>query len=109
MGQLLSREDEDDYENQTSPEDHDVVHEEKEKPKRRQRAAALRSRKTKPSGQGRTRRSRATNPVSFDVNDYWNERNLSLLCIIHLFAMILQTNNPKIETGSTIAFISFNT
>ena len=69
MGQLLSREDEEDYENQTSPEDHEGAHEEREKPKRRQRAAALRSRKTKPSGQGRTRRSRA-NPVSFDIHEY---------------------------------------
>lgn len=71
MGQLLSREDEEDYDNQTSPEDHEVAHEEREKPKRRQRntGPALRSRRTKPSGQGRTRRSRA-NPVTFDVNGY---------------------------------------
>lgn len=69
MGQLLSREDEEDYDqNQTSPEDDDVV---QEKPKRRQRntGPALRSRRTKLSGQGRTRRSRA-NPVTFDVNGY---------------------------------------
>jgi hypothetical protein len=68
MGQLLSREDEEDYDHNPTTEDHEVVHE--EKPKRRQRAAALRSRKTKPSAQGRTRRSRATNPVSFDINNY---------------------------------------
>ena len=72
MGQMLSREDEEEYDQPT--EDHDAVHEEKEKerPKRRQRNAgptALRSRKAKPSGQGRTRRNRA-NPVAFDVNDY---------------------------------------
>jgi hypothetical protein len=68
MGQLLSREDEEDYENQQSPEDDEVV---QEKPKRRQRntGPALRSRRTKPTGQGRTRRNRA-NPVTFDVNGY---------------------------------------
>jgi hypothetical protein len=64
MGQMLSREDEDDYDQPA--EDHEVVHEEKEKPKPRRRCAALRSRKTKPSGQGRTRRNRQT----FDVRDY---------------------------------------
>lgn len=71
MGQLLSREDEDDCD-QIPMEDQAPVNEEKEKPKRRQRNAgptALRSRKAKPSGQGRTRRNRA-NPVTFDVNDY---------------------------------------
>lgn len=69
MGQLLSREDEEDHENQTSPEDHEV-HEEKEKPKRRQRniGPALRSRRTKLSVQGRTRRSRA-NAVTFEGSD----------------------------------------
>ena len=68
---MLSREDEDEYDQPT--EGHEVVHEEKEKekPKRRQRNAnvALRSRKVRPIGQGRTRRSRL-NPVAFDVRDY---------------------------------------
>ena len=74
MGQMLSREDEEEYDhdqNQPSAEDHEVVHEEKERPKRRQRntGAAVRSRKVRTSAQGRTRRSRA-NPVTFDVRDH---------------------------------------
>jgi hypothetical protein len=79
MGQILSREDDDEYVDQ---EDKDKPHssdettvraaEEKEKPKRRQRPAAsgLRSRKTKPAAHGRTKRIRAT-PVTFDVRDYY--------------------------------------
>jgi hypothetical protein len=71
MGQMLSREDEEEYDQPTD--DHDAVHEEKEKerPKRRQRntGAAVRSRKVRTSAQGRTRRSRA-NPVTFDVRDH---------------------------------------
>lgn len=68
MGQLLSREDDDEYA------DHDALlddaHEEKEKPRRRQRNAAMRSRRTKQPTNGRTRRSRA-NPVTFEVHhDY---------------------------------------
>lgn len=54
---MLSREDEDEYDQPT--EDHEVVHEEKEKPRRRQRTTGVRSRKVRPSGQGRTRRNRA--------------------------------------------------
>jgi hypothetical protein len=71
MGQMLSREDEEECDQPT--EDHDAVHEEKEKekPKRRQRntGAALRSRKVRSSAQGRTRRNR-TNPVTFDIRDH---------------------------------------
>ena len=76
MGQLLSREDEEEQCDQPNAEDH-AAHEEKEKPRRRQRnaGAALRSRKTKPSGLGRTRRNR-TNHIAFDVNDYSGERYL---------------------------------
>jgi hypothetical protein len=66
MGQLLSRDDDEEYIY------HDValyeVHE--EKPLRRQRNAAMRSRRTKQPTNGRTRRSRA-NPVTFEVHhDY---------------------------------------
>jgi len=64
---MLSREDEEEYDQST--EDHDAVHEEKEKPKRRQRNTGVRSRKVRQPGQGRTRRTRA-NPVTFDVRDH---------------------------------------
>lgn len=68
MGQLLSREDDDEYVDHDAP--LDEVHEEKEKPRRRQRNAAMRSRRTKQPANGRTRRSRA-NPVTFEVqHDY---------------------------------------
>jgi len=66
---MLSREDEEEYDQPT--EDHNAVHEEKEKerPKRRQRGVAGRSRKVRQPGQGRTRRTRA-NPVTFDIRDH---------------------------------------
>lgn len=80
MGQILSREDDDecvDQEDKDKPHSSDdtaaraLSTDEKEKPKRRQKPAAsgLRSRKTKPAAHGRTRRSRST-PVTFDVRDY---------------------------------------
>jgi len=56
MGQMLSREDEDEHETITPEANEDCVHEEKEKPKPRRRCAALRSRKPRASAQGRTRR-----------------------------------------------------
>jgi hypothetical protein len=69
MGQMLSREDEDEHEPITPEVNEDCVHEEKPKP-RRQRNAAVRSRKPRAStAQGRTRRARA-NPVTFEVRDY---------------------------------------
>jgi hypothetical protein len=77
MGQILSREDDDEHVDQDEKtqlyEDNvrALSTDEKEKPKRKQRQAAsgLRSRKTKPAAHGRTRRSRS-NPVTFDVRDY---------------------------------------
>jgi hypothetical protein len=77
MGQILSREDDDEHVDQDEKtqlhEDNvrALSTEEKEKPKRRQRPAAsgLRSRKAKPAAHGRTRRSRST-PITFDVRDY---------------------------------------
>jgi|688.fasta_scaffold1325057_1 hypothetical protein len=77
MGQILSREDDDEHVDQDEKtqlyEDNvrALSTEEKEKPKRKQRQATigLRSRKTKPAAHGRTRRSRS-NPVTFDVRDY---------------------------------------
>ena len=75
MGQMLSREDDDEYveqEDKDKPQSSDdtVRGAPEEKPKRRQRQAAsgLRSRKAKPATHGRTRRSRS-NPVTFDVRD----------------------------------------
>ena len=77
MGQILSREDDDEHVDQDEKIQlyEDTVRalstEEKEKPKRKQRPAAsvLRSRRAKPVAHVRTRRSRA-NPVTFDVRDY---------------------------------------
>ena len=70
MGQLLSREDDDQCQAQNDQQYQQYQQEQQEHPeqlhvpKRRQRnaAAAIRSRKTKPSAQGRTRRK----TVSFD-------------------------------------------
>jgi hypothetical protein len=74
MGQMLSREDDDEYVEQEDKDktqsSDDTVRAPEEKPKRKQRQAAsgLRSRKAKQATHGRTRRSRS-NPVTFDVRD----------------------------------------
>ena len=75
MGQILSREDDDEHVDQDEKmqlcEDNVRALSTEEKPKRRQRQATsgVRSRKVKPAAHGRTRRSRS-NPVTFDVRDY---------------------------------------
>jgi len=73
---MLSREDDDErqyddehHQESKHAEDHVDV---REKPKRRQsrNQAALRSRKPKPATQGRTRRTRSTNPITFEVREH---------------------------------------
>lgn len=69
MGQMLSREDDDEHQYDDEPkrvDEEDV----KEKPKRRQRnPGALRSRKPRAAAQGRTRRNRSNN-ITFDIREY---------------------------------------
>jgi len=70
MGQMLSREDEDERQCDESQHAEDSAEEVKEKPKRRQRnQAAVRSRKPRAAPQGRTRRTRA-NPITFEIRDH---------------------------------------
>jgi hypothetical protein len=74
MGQMLSREDEEDelQQHELRENAEPRVEEPVERPRQRKRnaaAAAIRSRKVKTSGQGRTRRTRA-NPVSFDLREH---------------------------------------
>jgi hypothetical protein len=75
MGQMLSREDDDERQYDDSHQDHqhveDSAAEVKEKPKRRQRnATAIRSRRPRTATQGRTRRNRTTNPMTFEVREH---------------------------------------
>ena len=71
MGQMLSREDEDDRQCDELQHAEDSAAEQKEKPKRRQRnATAFRSRRPRNTTQGRTRRNRTTNPITFEVREH---------------------------------------
>ena len=69
MGQMLSRDDDDEHQYDESQPVEDSVAEVKEKPKRRQRnQSAVRSRK--PRTAIRTRRTRTTNPITFEVREH---------------------------------------
>ena len=71
MGQMLSREDDDERQHDESQhaDVEDSAAEVKEKPKRRQRnTAAVRSRR--PRAAIRTRRNRTTNSITFDVREH---------------------------------------
>lgn len=73
MGQMLSREDDDDhqYDDEQFEPKHAEDQDAKEKPKRRQRnQAAVRSRKPRTATQGRTRRNRANNSITFEVREH---------------------------------------
>lgn len=59
MGQMLSREDEEDVAEEHATEEHAEEHVERLPRQRKRNVAALRSRKVKTSAQGRTRRNRA--------------------------------------------------
>lgn len=70
MGQVLSREDDDERQYEDEQHEHaeeqaEVKAEVKEKPKRRRNPVAVRSRKPRATTQGRTRRVRA-----FEMRDY---------------------------------------
>ena len=56
MGQMLSREDDDERQYDDEPREPELEDEVKEKPKRRRNPNAVRSRKSRASAQGRTRR-----------------------------------------------------
>jgi len=73
MGQMLSREDDDERQHDESQyaDVEDSAAEPKEKPKRRQRnPGAARSRRPRNTTQGRTRRNRTTNPMTFEVREH---------------------------------------
>jgi hypothetical protein len=70
MGQMLSREDDDERQYDESQHAEDSAAEVKEKPKRRQQRNATAIRSRKPRTAIRTRRNRTTNPITFEVREH---------------------------------------